>query len=175
VIGRMLLARFLASLMLLSWGQAAVAGGCQILTPVDFSKLLGMDISQVASNHPVMDTGEGHVHSNLWHFTPEAMKSVDARIKRVDLWVVNKFGPESLRGRVEMVSLAVPDILLDEDLYQAYLGGCGRGDPRREGTLLRKDICLWATHTHDVSVEITSEKMERLLFKNPKLRSCRPS
>lgn len=99
---------------------------------------------------------------------------MDARIKGVDLWVVNKSGPKSIRGRVEMVSLEVPDLLQDEALYEAYFGGCGQGDPRREGILLRKDICLWATRKHDLTVEITNEKMERQRFKNPKLRGCRP-
>lgn len=128
----------------------------------------------MALNIAVEDTGEGHQFADALTLTPEAKKSMDERISEVYFYVVNRGGPKSLRGRIAMVLLSVPDVLQDDTLYEEYFGGCGQGDPRRQGIQLGKERCLWATRKHTISVGITSDKMDRRLYNNPKLRGCQP-
>lgn len=147
---------------------ACASENCKILSSFGYDKYLGRKAKDVLSLSA--RSSEGDVYYDYWIINKDDPLSAsiwkDPNIKSVIFSVGNRSVGKGARGRIGMIALVVPAVLGDPHLYSEYFDGCGEGDPRQGGVELLKGGCLWATNEHVISIEITDEKIEKIVYKN---------
>lgn len=154
---------------------ASASEDCKILSSFEYAKYLGKKAEDVLSLSA--KSSEGDVYYDYWIVDKGNPLSAsvwkDPNIESIIFSVGNRSVGKGARGRIGMISLVVPAVLNDVNLYSEYFDGCGDADARRGGVELMNGGCLWATSKHNISVEITNEKIEKIVYKNEHEIQCR--